>query len=204
MDKGRNSHPIAIVSYGYWDRKLARDPSSVGRKIHIRNMVFEVGAVMPPEFTGMMVGDSPDIWIPLMMQDAIFPVHDLLTQKVGSVTKLMFLHVVGRLKPGVTPAQASTSINITFKKVLADEAASIPDKKERDEVTKSYLVVRDGSRGLSTLRGQYAQPLEVLMGLVGLLLLLAWPTLPIYFSRALLRVNANLPFALRLAPVADA
>jgi predicted permease len=172
-DKGRNAHPIAVVSYGYWDRKLARDPSAVGRKIHIRNMVFEVGGVMPPDFVGLMVGESPDIWIPLMMQDAIFPVRDLLTQKPGSITKTMFLHVVGRLKPGVTLGQANTSINITFKQVLADEAASIPDKKERDAVTNSYLVVRDGSRGLSTLRGAYAQPLEVLMGLVGLLLLLA-------------------------------
>ncbi len=173
VDKGRNAHPIAIVSYGYWDRKLARDPSAVGRKIHIRNMLFEVGAVMPPDFFGVVVGDSPDIWIPLMMQDAIFPSHDLLTQKPGSITKTMFLHVVGRLKPGVTLAQANTSINITFKQVLTEDAASIPDKKERDAVTNSYLVVRDGSRGLSQLRGQYAQPLEVLMGLVGLLLLLA-------------------------------
>ena len=65
-----------------------------------------------------MVGDAPDIWIPLMMQDAIFPVRDLLTQKPGSVTKIMFLHVVGRMKPGVTLAQANTSINITFKQVL--------------------------------------------------------------------------------------
>lgn len=172
-DKGRNAHPVAVVSYGYWDRKLARDPSAVGRKIHIRNMVFEVGGVMPPDFAGLMVGESPDIWIPLMMQDAIFPVRDLLTQKPGSITKTMFLHVVGRLKPGVTLTQANTSINITFRQVLADEAASIPDKKERDAITNSYLVVRDGSRGLSTLRGAYAQPLEVLMGLVGLLLLLA-------------------------------
>ncbi len=173
VDTGRNAHPIAIVSYSYWDRKLARDPSVIGHKIHIRQMVFEIGAVMPPDFAGLMVGEVPDIWIPLMMQDAIFPVHDLLTQKPGSITKVMFLHIVGRLKPGVNLAQASTSINITFKQVQIDEAASIPDEKERDSVTRSYLVVRDGSRGLSTLRGQYAQPLEVLMGLVGLLLLLA-------------------------------
>jgi len=173
VDTGRNAHPIAVVSYSYWDRKLGRDPSAVGRKIHIRQMAFEVGAVMPPDFAGLMVGELPDIWIPLMMQDAIFPVRDLLTQKPGSITKIMFLHSVGRLKPGVTLAQANTSINITFKQVQTDEAASIPDKKERDSVTRSYLVVRDGSRGLSTLRGSYAQPLKVLMGLVGLLLLLA-------------------------------
>jgi predicted permease len=173
VDKGRNAHPIAVVSYSYWDRKLGRDPSAVGRRIHIRQTVFEVGAVMPPDFGGLMVGEQPDIWIPLMMQDAIFPIRDLLTQKPGSITKTMFLHVVGRLKPGMNLAQANSSINITFKQVLTDESASIPDKKERDAVTKSFLVATDGSRGLSILRAQYAQPLEVLMGLVGLLLLLA-------------------------------
>ena len=173
VDHGRNAYPIALVSYSYWDRKLQRDPSVIGRKIHIRQMVFEIGAVLPPDFTGLMVGESPDIWIPLMMQDAIFPIKDLLTQKPGSITKVMFLHVVGRLKPGVSLAQANTSINITFKQVLTDEAASIPDKKERESVTDSYLITRDGRRGLSVLRGQYAQPLKVLMGLVGLLLLLA-------------------------------
>jgi predicted permease len=173
VDKGRNAHPIAVMSYSYWDRKLGRDPSAIGRKIHIRSSVFEIGAVMPPDFAGLMVGESPDIWIPLMMQDAIFPIRDLLTQKPGSVTKTMFLHVVARLKPSVTLAQANTSANITFKQVLNDEAASLPNKEERDSITNSYLVLREGSRGLSTLRGQYAQPLKVLMGLVGLLLLLA-------------------------------
>jgi predicted permease len=173
VDQGRNAHPVALLSYSYWDRKLQRDPSVIGRKIHIRKGIFEIVGVMPPEFTGLMVGDAPDIWIPLMQQDAIFPIHDLLTQKPGSITKTMFLHIVGRMKPGVTLAQANASINVTFKQVQIDEAASIPDEKERQEITNSYIVTHDGSRGLSTLRGQYAEPLKVLMGLVGLLLLLA-------------------------------
>lgn len=173
VDHGRNAHPVALVSYAYWDRKLQRDPNVVGRTIHIRKGVFEIVGVMPPEFAGLMVGDAPDIWIPLMQQDAIFPNHDLLTQKPGSITKTMFLHIVGRTKPGVTLAQANASINVTFKQVQEDEAASIPDEKERKEITSSYIVSHDGSRGLSTLRGQYAEPLKVLMGLVGLLLLLA-------------------------------
>ena len=173
VDQGRNAHPIVVVSYAFWDRRLQRDPSVIGRRIHIRKVVFEIGGVMPPEFTGLMVGDAPDVWIPLMQQDAVFPSRDLLTQKPGSITKTMFLDVVGRLNPGVSLKQANASINVTFNHVLNDEAASIPDEKERKEVTDSFVVTRDASRGLSVLRGQYAQPLEILMGLVGLLLLLA-------------------------------
>jgi predicted permease len=173
VDQGRNAHPVVVVSYAFWDRRLQRDPSVIGRRIHIRKGVFEIVGVMPPEFTGLMVGDAPDVWIPLMQQDAVFPSRDLLTQKPGSITKTMFLDVVGRLNPGVSLKQANASINVTFNHVLNDEAASIPDEKERKEVTDSFVVTRDASRGLSVLRGQYAQPLEILMGLVGLLLLLA-------------------------------
>jgi predicted permease len=172
-DYGRNAHPYAVVSYNYWQRMLQGDPQAIGRNIHIRKMVFEIAAVAPANFTGLMVGDAPDIWIPLQQQDAIFPQHDLLTQKPGSVTKTMFLHAVGRLKPGVNLAHANASIGVTFQHMLDDEAALIPNPSERTEITKSYLVLRDASRGLSVLRGHYQQPLEILMGLVGLLLLLA-------------------------------
>lgn len=173
VDQGRNAHPVALVSYAYWDRHLQHDAEVIGRKIHVRQTVFEIVGVMPPDFTGLMVGEAADIWIPLMMQDTIIPGTDLLLQKPGSITKIMFLHVVGRLKPGINLAQANASANVTFKQVLNAEAALIPNEKERKSITESILVAKDGRRGLSVLRGQYAQPLEVLMGLVGLLLLLA-------------------------------
>lgn len=173
VDQGRNAHPIAVISNAFWERRMQRDPNVIGRKIHIRQTVFDIIGVAPPDFAGVMVGDAPDVWIPLMMQDVIIPGTDLLVQKPGSITKNMFLHFVGRMNPGVKIAQANTAINVTFKQVLDAEAASIPDEKERKEVTDSFLVTHDARRGLSVVRGQYAQPLEVLMGLVGLLLLLA-------------------------------
>jgi predicted permease len=173
VDQQRGANPVAVISNAFWERRLQRDPNVIGRKIHLRKTVFDIIGVAPPDFSGVMVGESPDMWIPLMMQDVIFPGHDLLTQKPGSITKTMFLHAVGRMKSGVNAAQANASINVTFKHVLDAEAASIPDEKERKEVTDSFLVAHDARRGLSVLRGQYAQPLEVLMGLVGLLLMLA-------------------------------
>jgi predicted permease len=172
VDQGLLAHPVALVSYAFWQRRMQHDPAVTGQKIRIRQTVFDVIGVIPASFSGLMVGESTDIWVPLTMQQAVDPGQDWLTQPKGSVTKIMFLHAVGRLKPGITVAQANTSINLTFKQVIEAEAASIPKEEDRKAITKSILVARSASRGLSTIRGEYQRNLGILMGLVGLLLLL--------------------------------
>jgi predicted permease len=173
VDQGRGQFPQAVLSYVYWQQHLNRDPSVIGRKIRVRQTSFDVIGVMPQDFPGIVVGQNPDIWIPLTMQRAAVPGRDWLTQQPGSVTKTMFLHIVGRLKPGVTLAQANASINVTFQNVLKVEGDTIPDASIRPNITGGRIISHDGRHGLSTLRGQYQKPLGVLMGLVGLLLLLA-------------------------------
>ncbi len=173
VDRGLGQFPQAVLSYAFWQQRMNRDPGVIGRKIRIRQTLFDVIGVMPREFTGIAVGDSPDIWVPLTMQQAINPGADWLTQQPGVVAKRMFLHIVGRMKPGVTLAQANSSINVTFHNVLKAEGDTIPDASIRSQVTEGRIVTRDARHGLSELRGQYAKPLGVLMGLVGLLLLLA-------------------------------
>jgi predicted permease len=172
-DQSRGGTPQAVVSYAFWQLRLHSDPAAIGRKIRIRNTVFDVVGVMSPEFTGIVVGDAPELWVPLTMQLAVVPGMDWLTQKPGSVTKTMFIHIVGRLKPRVNLAQANSSVNVTFENYLKAEAETIPDQGIRSNVLGSRITARDASHGLSVLRGTYERPLAVLMGLVGLLLLLA-------------------------------
>jgi predicted permease len=172
-DQGRGQYPQAVVSYAFWQLRLHGDPAVLEHKIRIRNTVFDIIGVMPAEFTGIVVGDAPDMWVPLTMQMAVAPGRDWLTQKPGSVTKTMFLHIVGRLKPGVALAQANASVNITFENFLKAEANTISDVSIRGNILGSTIRTRDARHGLSVLRGTYERPLDVLMGLVGLLLLLA-------------------------------
>jgi predicted permease len=173
VDQGRGQFPQAVLSYAFWQQRLNQDPRVIGRKIRVRQTTFDVIGVMPQDFTGIVVGQSPDLWIPLTMQRAAVPGRDWLTQLPGSVTKTMFLHIVGRLKPGVTLAQANASINVTFQNILKVEGDTIADPSIRPNITGGRIISRDARHGLSTLRGQYQKPLGVLMGLVGLLLLLA-------------------------------
>ena len=171
---GIMDHPQAVISYAFWQRRMQADQNVIGLKIRLRQNLFDVIGVMPPTFTGAEVGTAPDIYIPLTMQRVIVPRQDVLTQAVGKATRVLFLHVVGRLKPGVTLAQAQASANITFQSGLQLEAASVTDASLRKDLLDETLAAHPAQHDLSAMRGNYQRPLEVLMALVALLLLLAW------------------------------
>lgn len=173
VDQGRNGYPQAVLSHAFWQQRMQSDPNAIGKKIRIRQTVFDVIGVMPPTFIGVVVGDAPEIWVPLTMRQAISPGPDRLTQPPAQIRRYMLLHVMGRLKPGVNLSRANTSLNITFHNLLEADGSTIADSQRRAQLINAHITLRDASHGLSSLRGQYQKPLFILMGLVGLLLLLA-------------------------------
>ena len=173
VDAERLANPVAVLSDAFWRLRLQADPNAVGRAIRIRQTTFTVIGRVSAAFTGLVVGDAPDLYVPLTMQQAVVPGSDWLTQPPGVARRTMFLHVVGRLKPGVSLGRADASLNVTFKQNLNEEAATIADLGRRKQLLDAHVSVRDARYGLSPLRGEYKDSLLVLMGLVGLLLLLA-------------------------------
>jgi predicted permease len=172
VDAAGLAHPVAVLSHRFWTRRFAADPRVVGRTIRLRTTAFEIVGVMPPQFTGLVVGSPPDLWVPITMQQAVAPGADWLTQPAGTARRTMFLHVVGRLKAGVGLEQASAALTGVLHRGLNAEAAQIADADRRRDLLDARLVVRSVPYGLSALRSEYARPLVVLMALVGLLLLL--------------------------------
>jgi predicted permease len=173
VDRSRLASPEAVVSDTFWRDRLQRDPHAVGRVIRVRRTSFTIVGILPPSFTGIVVGMAPDIWVPLTMQQAVVPGSDWLTQPPGTVRRVMFLHVAGRLAPGSSLAQASSSLNLTFHQNLEAEGEAIADAERRKNLLDAKLALRPIEHGMSSLRSEYSQPLGVLMALVGLLLLLA-------------------------------
>jgi predicted permease len=173
VDKDRGANPVAVIGYNFWKRRFALSPTVLGEKIRVHQTPFEIIGVMPPGFSGETVGDSADFWVPLSMQAAVFPGRDFLTQKPGVMEEKMWLAVLARLKPGVTLAQANASINVLLQHVLEDQAGSHLSAENRRELLNQKIVVRDGSKGLSTVRARFSEPLVMLMVVVGLVLLIA-------------------------------
>jgi predicted permease len=172
VDRVRDTSPIAVVSYRFWRDRLAGNPDVLGRPVRIHGNSFEVIGVMPPQFRGETVGVAPEIWVPLSMQSEVLPGRDYLSLEPQPFHKTEWLQAIGRLKPGVTLAQAKASVNVAFQRLLESQTAGMSADKKKEFLNQS-LPVAEGGRGASILRENFAKPLWILMATVGLILLIA-------------------------------
>src|SRR3974390_2839493 len=174
VDRARGASAIAVVSYDFWQQSFGLRPDVLGKSVKIQNTSFEIVGAAPPGFFGETVGETPDLWVPMMMQDAVYPNRDLLSPSTqGVLNQHIWLQVMGRLKPGVSVAQANTSLNLSFKRLLESTAGSNLTPEDRKDYLDQRLDVQPASRGASTLREGFGGPLKYLMALVGLALLIA-------------------------------
>ena len=173
VDKVRDANPVAVISYGFWQSRFSGSPSAIGSKIRIRRTTFDVIGVAPRNFLGLTVGYGVDVWVPLTMQSEVFPGYDWLTVEKNPHEKTEWLQVVGRLKPGITVAKAKASLNVLFQDYLQAQIGSTLTANDRRNFLNQTLNVTEGSHGASVVRANFEQPLLILMGVVGLVLLIA-------------------------------
>ena len=173
VDNARDANPVAVISYNFWQSRFGGDTTVLGRRLRIRQTSYEVIGVAPKSFFGETVGNSPDLYVPLTMQAEIFPGQDFLSPEKNPVEKTMWLQVLARMKPGVTIEQAKASINVTFQQYLQSQLGSGVPEDDRKHFLDQHIALVAGGRGASTLHAQFGQPLLILMGVVGLVLLVA-------------------------------
>lgn len=99
--RGPGSDPDIILSYGWWQRRFGGAAGVVGSVVEINHQPFTVVGVAPQGFFGTTVGVRPDYYVPLMMEPRLLPLENLNYRAPG------FLHMIGRLRPGVTVAAAN-------------------------------------------------------------------------------------------------
>jgi predicted permease len=167
-DNSEGDHPVAVVSYNWWRQNLARDPNVLSRKLKLGDTIFDIVGVAPPEFFGTKVGEAPDIWAPLSMMSAVPPHWGGYKENFSSS-----LYVMGRLKPGVTMDQATGNVNLLYQRIHKGFTDAKLGQKELAELEKTRVPLTSMQSGLSRIRGQFSQPLEILMILVVLVLLIA-------------------------------
>lgn len=168
QDDSDAAQPAAVISNGYWQQKLGGDPQVVGRTILLNNTAFTIVGVMPPGFFGVRVRRSPDYWVPLVFQPQIE-----LRKPFRDDKNVYWLNMVGRLKSGVSIAQAQATVDNEFRQYLTDRAGSQPAEDVREAIQKAGITLAPGARGISGLRAFYARALNMLMVIVALVLLIA-------------------------------
>ncbi len=98
VDRVRGASPIAVISYAFWKQRFGLNPAALGQNIQIHDTAFEIVGITPPGFFGETVGEAPDIWVPMMMEQAIYPGKDYLSPSTqGILNQYMWLQVIGRL-----------------------------------------------------------------------------------------------------------
>jgi len=167
----RNASPFVVLSYRYWAQHFASDPSVIGQGLLINGNPFTIIGVVQPGFNSVIAGTIPDFFVPITMKAQMTPLWDELENR-----RAKWLNIVARLKPGLTLQKAEAGINPLWKAIRTAELESITSKSQRFReqfAEKSYLTLLDGSRGFSPLRETMRVPLLILMGMVGLLTLMA-------------------------------
>jgi predicted permease len=167
-DQTPGGHPIAVASYSWWQRRFGKDPGLLGKSVTISGTVFTVVGVAPPEFFGVTVGQSPDLWVPLAMEKEVSPGWNGLDKNL-----FQSLHIVGRRKPEVSAEQAKGNTNLLFKQILRRYVGTQPDQKQLDDIQHAEILLTPAATGLSQLRYEFSSPLKILMVVVGLVLLVA-------------------------------
>ncbi len=170
--------PVAVLSHRYWQQRFNGDPLVVGKQINLNNVAFTVIGVTPAGFDGtMQVGSTTDVSIPIAWESQVITERSSMA---GAGT--WWLRLMGRLKPGATAEQAQTSLAGVFQQSVLEQRTArtalaqaqggkpIPALNPQDY---PRFVVDPGSRGEMNTRQFYRRPLYLLLGVVGLVLLIA-------------------------------
>jgi predicted permease len=170
-DRVKNAEPYVVLTYEYWRRRFGGNPSLLNRVIYVNGYPMTVVGVSQRGFSGFNRDSPSDIFIPMMMKATVTPTWDDMERRNS-----IWLHIFGRLAPAVTPKRAGVAMSLPFRHVLEQDLASTADSRPRDFADRymnDSLSFSDAAKGNTSFGGVYAKPLFVLLGMVGVLLLIA-------------------------------
>ncbi len=158
---------VVVISDGFWSRVLGRSPQVIGKIITINTTAVTIVGVNPRGFTGAeSVQASPELFMPLSMVPLMRTQIPNNGPYLSSPT-VWWLQLMARAKPGIPEAQAQASLDVSLNAAVRGTATI--DKGD----TVPHIMVEDGSKGLNDSAREYADPLYVLLAMVGAVLLMA-------------------------------
>ncbi len=174
-DRVPDGHPVAILSYAYWQSRFAGDRSILGKTVAVDGHNFTVVGVAQKGFNGVDPGNPQQIFVPVMMRPTLMPLLNEEFEFHNRRTR--WVQVFGRLKAGVSREQAQASLQPFFHGMLEMEEKQAAFNKASAEVRARFLQnviqVLPGGQGQWRFRDFLRTPLWVLMALTGGVLLIA-------------------------------
>ena len=167
-EHGDNSMPYIVLNYDYWKSHFQSDPSAVGRTVQVNEHPFTILGVAPPAFRGTELIFSPAFFVPMIDLPQIATGGNPLHERGPH-----FASIIGHLKPGVTPGQATADLNTI--------AASLEKAYPKDDAGLKLDLAKPGLVGDVLGRPARAFMLGMML-LAGLILLAACANLGSLFA----------------------
>ena len=170
-DDVQGAHPVVVLSHSYWMRHFGGDAGVLNKAILVNNTEMTIVGVAQAGFSGIQVGQTPDIFVPLTMKGQMTPIRNGLDDWNDS-----FLAVLARRKPGVSMEQAQAGINVDYPGLLEQQAAMLKFRKggkDEKEFLIKKIVLSPGAQGRTTVQRDSGPALMALFAMVALVLLIA-------------------------------
>jgi predicted permease len=167
-DDQRGCPAVAVLSYSFWQSHYRGDPNAVGDTLSLDHHPFQIIGASAPGFYGVEVGQKFDVAVPI----CIAAIFDGKESRLD-IRSWWWLRIVGRVKPGIGPDQLKARLNVLSPRISAAAVPQNWDSQGQQDFLKQSLVTFPAATGISGLRRQFREPLEILMAVVGLVLLIA-------------------------------
>ena len=159
---------VALLSYGYWTRHFGNDPSVLNKQITVNGTLLTVVGVSQPGFTGVQIGQQPDIFIPITMKPQMEPNSNALDRTDH------WAALLARLKPGLSRSEAESALQVIFRPILEEDMVLEKiSPRRKDQFLARKLLLDDGSHGREIVQTGTRGPLIMLSAMVGLVLIIA-------------------------------
>jgi len=169
-DKTPGGDQLAVLSYNYWTRHFGADPNVLNKTILVNNVPMTIVGVSRNGFTGVQVGQTPDVFVPMSMAEQ-------MTFDGGALDEWndYWLKVLGRRAPGVNDAQARTALNAAYHPLLEENLTKITgfSEQKRQAFLAKQIVLEPGARGRNVAQRDSGPELMILFAMVALVLLIA-------------------------------
>jgi predicted permease len=147
-DEKLGAHPVVVLAHGYWKRRFGASPSVVGKEVQVNGATMTVAGVAPENMRPFVRGNQADLYVPLAMMREV----RTMGRKEDEDRRSMWLHVFGRLKPGLTLASAQAGLAPAYRQQLEFEAAERADVFQgpgRERFLNHKLELHSGRQGLN-------------------------------------------------------